>query len=227
MYVAKNSFLVTLDCSKWRKHPLIPTTDKWTLSRLQYIRTCTCMCWCVFAIQIRRHSKERNKTAIKTNNTLWTCTKCLFWSHYATHLAPTTHKLLVQKTIQLPSAMHNCSWQWQYSGSAGTCLSLKVACSWPGGSDSEWSVDSVTKVDHYEYGCCTSNILCNFIGNLICITKHFHLLIMNGTFIWMVCFSNSTMAQILLLEISYMSYFTATNLLTRNVESFFNVWYSN
>ena len=107
----------------------------------------------------RRTSKAWNKAATKTNNTSSTCTECLFWSHYATHSALTTQNLFGQTSLQFPSAMHICGWQQQYSSSASTSLSLKVACSWPGGGDSEWSVDSVITVDHHEYGYSTNNIV--------------------------------------------------------------------
>ena len=73
-----------------------------------------------------------------------TCTENFFWFHYGTHSAPTTQSL----PSQLPSAMHNFGWQQQYPWSASSFLSLKVACSWPGRDDSEWSVDSVITVDH-------------------------------------------------------------------------------
>ena len=88
---------------------------------------------------------------------------CLL-SHCATHSAPGTHNLKQRQfqgqkcLLPLSSATHKSDWQQWCSWSRNTSLSLKVACSWPGGGDSEWSVDSVITVDHHEYGCCTDII---------------------------------------------------------------------
>ena len=78
------------------------------------------------------------------------CLFCFSLIFFFTHSVPGVHNL--KQTLQivsilpLPSTTHKTDWQQWCSRSASTSLWLKVACSWPGGGDSEWSVDSVITV---------------------------------------------------------------------------------